>query len=108
MAQAFATERAQVRWPLLLPLEADTVSPGDEVEIQASGGFLQWDSACGELIDESARGFEMFFDGEPAGNLSCYVNVCQAVLTIPPAVLPGVHTLSVEGGSSLQIEVVGP
>jgi len=103
---AYPTEEAIIEWPSLLPIEIETVLPGDELEITAFGGYLRWDDACGELIDESARQFRIFIDGEPIGNISCYVNVCRVRITIPIDTLPGMHSLSVEGGSSLDLEIV--
>ena len=103
---AFPADEAQMIWHTLLPVEIESASPGDDLEIMASGGYLQWDNECGEAIDESARAFQLLFDGEPAGNLSCYVNVCRIGFTIPVDASSGMHRLSVEGGSSLDIEVV--
>lgn len=105
-AEAFPTEEAQIVWPSFLPIEIEEVRSGDDLEIMASGGFLQWDNECGVSINESAREFLLFIDGEPSGNISCYVNVCRVTLFIPVDTPPGTHTLSVEGGSSLDFEVV--
>ncbi|UCC63552.1 MAG: hypothetical protein JSV36_00390, partial [Anaerolineae bacterium] len=70
-----------------------------------SGGNLYWDNDCGQFWLESARGFQLFFDGEPLGLIECYASMCVANLTVPGDALPGPHTISVEGGSSLGIEV---
>jgi len=104
--EAFPTQEAQIVWPSLLPTEIEEVAPGDHFEITASGGYLQWDNECGVSINESAREFQLFIDGEPSGNISCYVNVCRMTLSIPVDTPPGTHTLSVEGGSSLDFEVI--
>jgi hypothetical protein len=40
-----------------------------------------------------------------AGSLECYANTCLATLALPDDAAPGEHTLSVEGGSSLNIQV---
>jgi hypothetical protein len=103
---AFPTEEAFVAWPSLLPIEVESVMPGDELEIVATGGYLRWDTGCRKSINESAREFRVYFDDEPVGNISCFVNVCRVTITIPVDTPPGTHSLSVEGGSSLDIEVV--
>jgi hypothetical protein len=103
---AFPTEEAFVAWPSLLPIEVESVMPGDELEIVATGGYLRWDNECRKSINESAREFRVYIDDEPVGNISCFVNVCRVTITIPVDTSPGTHSLSVEGGSSLEIEVV--
>jgi len=105
-AEAFPTQEAQIVWPTLLPIEVEEVAPGDYLEITASGGYLQWDNECGVSINESAREFQLFIDGETSGNISCYVNHCRVTLSVPVDTPSGTHTLSVEGGSSLDLEVV--
>lgn len=103
---AFPTDEAHLVWPSLLPIEVETVRAGDEVEIMAYGGYLRWENECGESINESARDFQLFLDGELIGNISCFVNVCRVTITIPVDTFPGTHSLSVEGGSNLEFEVV--
>ena len=103
---AFPTETAQVIWPELAPIETEGAAPGDELEIIATGGYLQWDNECGESVNESARTFQLFFDDEEAGTIQCYVNACRGMLTVPVGTPPGAHSISVEGGSSVDIDVV--
>jgi len=104
---AFPIEEAELIWPELREVQPDRVVPGDEVEILGVGGHLYWDNECGEFWLESARDFQLFFDGEPAGFITCYANMCVTDLTVPVDALPGTHVISVEGGSSLSIEVGG-
>lgn len=103
---AFPTEKAQVVWPVLEPIDIGPSVPGDELEITAVGGYLQWDNECGEAVNESARTFQLYFDDEPAGTILCYVNICCGTSAIPADTPPGTHTVSAEGGSSVTIEVV--
>lgn len=102
---AFPIEEAELIWPELREVQPDQVAPGDEVEILGSGGHLYWDNECGEFWLESARDFQLFFDGEPAGSITCYANTCITDLSVPEDALSGTHVISVEGGSSLSIEV---
>lgn len=102
---AFPTEEAELIWPELREVQPDQAAPGDEVEILGSGGHLYWDNECGEFWLESARDFQLFFDGEPAGFITCYANMCVTNLTVPEDAVSGTHVISVEGGSSLIIEV---
>ena len=83
-------------------------APGDEVQIRGTGGSLHWDNECGEFWNESAREFPLSFDGEPAGSIACYAHTCLVTLTVPADAAPGRHTLAVEGGSSLELEVLSP
>jgi hypothetical protein len=105
---AFPTETAQVIWPELAPIKTEGAAPGDELEIIAVGGYLQWDNECGESVNESARTFQLYFDDEPAGTIQCYVNTCRGTIVIPAGTSPGAHKLSVEGGSSVVIDLVAP
>ena len=104
---AFPTEEAELIWPELREVQPDGVAPGDEVEILGVGGHLYWDNECGEFWLESARDFQLFFDGEPAGFITCYANMCVTSLIVSADALSGTHVISVEGGSSLSIKVSG-
>lgn len=103
----FPTEEAELIWPTLVGVQPSQAVPGESIEILGSGGNLYWDDECGELWVESARDFQLSFDGEPAGTIQCYAGNCRADLTIPEDVLAGVHTIAVEGGSSVDLEVSG-
>jgi hypothetical protein len=95
-------------WPELYDVEPSPARAGQEVTVRATGGYLYWDGVCGEAWDESARSFQLSFDGLPRGLLECYANWCQADLTVPVLAQPGWHTVAVEGGSALDLYVVRP
>jgi heat shock protein HslJ len=107
LANAFPPEEGELVWPTLHQIAPERPEPGDTVEVRGTGGFLYWNNECGEFRNESARDFQLLFDGQPAGSITCYAHTCLADLTIPTDAAPGIHTLSVEGGSSLEIEVSG-
>jgi heat shock protein HslJ len=102
---AFPSEEGELVWPTLHQIMPDRPAPGESVEVRGTGGHLYWNNECGELRNESARDFQLFFDGQPAGSITCYAHTCLTDLTIPVDAAPGIHALSVEGGSSLEIEV---
>jgi heat shock protein HslJ len=106
-SRAFPTEDAEIVWPELIDIQPAQVTPGDKVEINAMGGYLYWNNECGTRWDESARTFQLYFDDTPVSSILCYVNYCETDLTVPGDVPSGTHTISVEGGSSLSIEVSG-
>ena len=97
------TPSVDIVWPSLQTLEPATASPGEEVRVIGSGGFLRVDGG----FDESSRDFPLFLDGESIGAVNCYVNRCEGVFTVPFSIAPGVHEISVEGGSRLSMEVEG-
>jgi heat shock protein HslJ len=103
-ADAFPPEEAELIWPTLHAIQPDLSVPGSLVEIQGTGGFLYWNNECGEFRNESARDFQLFFDGEPLGSIMCYAHTCFAELAIPADATPGAHTISVEGGSSIETQ----
>ena len=39
--------------------------------------------------------------------MECYVNRCYGEVTVPADAEPGLHTVSVEGGAPIVIEVTG-
>ncbi|MCH7735693.1 MAG: hypothetical protein IH961_10835 [Chloroflexi bacterium] len=91
-------------WPTLLSVDPEVAAPGEGVEIIGQGGYL-FTPPSG--YNESARGFEVFFDGEVAGEVSCYVNRCEGRITVPDSATEGMHAISVDGGSELELEVKG-
>jgi heat shock protein HslJ len=107
IANAFPLEEGELIWPTLHQIAPERPAPGDTVEVRGTGGYRYWNNECGEFRNESARDFQLTFDGQPAGSITCYAHTCLADLTIPLDAAPGIHTLSVEGGSSLEIESVG-
>jgi immune inhibitor A len=98
-----STPSAETVWPSLQTLEPATAAPGQEVRVIGSGGFLQLDAG----YDESSRDFPLFLDGNPIGVVNCFVNRCEGVFTVPLSIAPGVHEVSVDGGSRLPLEVDG-
>ena len=104
---AFPPEEAELIWPTLQQVEPEHAAPGDQVEIRGTGGFLYWNNECGEFRNESAKDFRLSFDGEPLGAITCYAHTCLANLRMPADAEPGTHTISVEGGSSIDIQIGG-
>lgn len=107
-ANAFPPEEAALIWPTLHEVQPAPAAPGDEIQIRGTGGFLYWNNQCGEFRNESARDFALLFDGRPAGSITCYANLCMVTLTLPADIAPGIYTIAVEGGSSLEVEVLRP
>jgi hypothetical protein len=95
----------QTEWPRLEAVEPPEVAPGGEIQVTGSGGYLYREGACGQSYDESSRGFQLYWDAEPWEEIVCYVNHCQATLHVPGTATSGPHTLSVEGGSKLEVQV---
>jgi hypothetical protein len=90
--------------PQLSEIQPAQVAPGDEITVIGSGGYLR--DNCGGY-NESARNFQLYFDDEPVGVLSCYVNHCEASLTTPANASPGVHCISVAVvGCEIDIQVI--
>ena len=94
------TAPAKMVWPTLLTLDPETLAPGHQVTVLGQGGYL-FTPPSG--YNESSRLFDLYFDGDVTGTFSCYVNRCEATITVPADALPGVHEVSVEGGSSLEL-----
>ena len=105
---AFPKHEAELIQPSLVRLDPDQAAPGDQVQVQGTGGHLYWDNECGTFYLESARDFPLLLDGEPVGTLTCYAGGCRATLDLPADLSPGAHRLSVEGGSSLDLIVIEP
>lgn len=103
---AFPAEEAELVLPTLVEVQPAQAAPGEQVEVLGVGGNLYWENECGSQWIESAQDFQLLLDGEPAGSIQCYAGSCRARLTIPAEMVTGAHTISAEGGSSLDIEVV--
>lgn len=95
--------------PNLMRLRPEDAAPGEEVEVVGSGGHIELRTAEGAVTGyiESATDFTIFFDGQPAGSVNCYINTCKGTLTVPNEAAPGSHEVSVEGGSKLDLTVAG-
>ncbi len=103
------TSPVQMVWPTLLTLDPETPAPGHQVKVVGQGGYL-FTPPSGErpgLINESARDFDLYFDGDVVGRFSCYVNRCEGTLTVPDDAVPGRHAITTEGGSTLRLEIKG-
>ena len=98
-------ELAKTVWPQLYQVQLAETTSGPGIKVMGSGGYAYWDSKCGQRYDESARSFQLYFDGAPVDSIICYVNHCEATLDMPADVLLGTHTISVEGGSSITVQV---
>ena len=97
---------ATVVWPTLQEVSPARPMPGQQVRVSGSGGYLREPSGA---YNESNRTFALTFDGQPIGTIACYANRCEGSVLIPAQAAPGAHQLSVEGGSSLAVQVVtGP
>ena len=94
-------------WELVLPtiieMEPESVSPGDQFKLIASGGYLR--DTCGG-VNESARNFDVYLDDQVIGQIVCYVNYCQGELVLPAETEAGNHCLAFEPDAcGLEIEV---
>ena len=87
--------------PVLVEVHPAEAAPGEQIKVIGSGGYVQ----CGAAYDESARSFQLYWDGEPIGEIGCYVNHCEQTVTVPDDAASGRHTLSAEGGSSVEMRV---
>ena len=99
------TPQATLVPPTLPQLAPAQAAPGDQVRVIGKGGYLFTPPSA---YNESARNFQIFFDGKSAGTISCYVNHCETKFTIPRDATPGAHEISVEGGSKLTFNVIAP
>ena len=80
------------------------ITPGSEVTVIASGGYFKHD--CGGF-DESARTYQLYLDNEPAADLLCYVNHCEARFKLPERAGVGTHCLGVQKGTcQMEVNVV--
>lgn len=91
-----------VEWPTLESLTPSAAAPGQQVVIIGHGGYVRLNGG----YDESARSFNLYFDGSRVGSIECYVNRCGGSFTVPEDALPESHMVTVEGGSGLSIQVI--
>jgi hypothetical protein len=94
---------AEIIWPELQAVQPEQILAGGEIIIIASGGYQ---IECGNFYNESQRLFAVHISNEPVGSLSCMVNHCEAKLKVPVDLMPGTHTISAEGGSQIEIEII--
>jgi hypothetical protein len=94
-----------MKWPTLVQVDPSPAIIGQEVKIVGRGGYQEIETEAGIGYDESYRTFRLYLDQEPIGEIGCFVNRCEAELTLPGDLEPGKYELSVEGGSSITISV---
>ena len=102
---ATPSTESQMIWPQLETVEPSAAAIGEEIVIVGNGGYLQFESEAGIGYNESYRTFQLYLDGEEIGELKCFVNRCEGEIIIPSGLDPGEYELSVEGGSSIIINV---
>jgi hypothetical protein len=95
-------------WELVLPqftqIEPSQVTPGQEMKLIGKGGSSH--NHCG-AIHESARDFAVYLDDLAIGTVTCYVNRCEGIFTLPADLQPGMHCLSAEPRTcGLEIQVL--
>lgn len=100
------TEVVSMVWPEIDSIEPAPAAAGTIVRIEGHGGYLMRDAEGSTAYDESYRVFKLYFDDEEIGELGCYVNRCEGEFAIPSGTAPGVHTVSTDGGATVQIEIV--
>ena len=91
-----------VEWPRLESLAPSAAAPGQQVVVIGQGGYFRVNGG----YDESARSFDLYFDGTRVGSRGCYVNRCGGSFIVPEDALPESHMITVEGGSGLAIQVI--
>jgi len=89
-------------WPVLTGIEPQAAAAGGRVTVFGEGGYLFTPPG---KYDESSRTFDVFFGGEAAGSINCYVHRCEGEFTVPDGVEPGEYPVTAEGGSRLIIQV---
>ncbi len=90
--------------PKITEVQPAKITPGSEVTVIASGGYFKHD--CGGF-DESARTYQLYLDNEPAADLLCYVNHCEARFKLPERAGVGTHCLGVQKGTcQMEVNVV--
>jgi hypothetical protein len=105
---AFPLEEAELIVPNLTDVWPAWAVAGQMVGVWGNGGYLYWENECGTSWDESARSFDLYFDSVAAGTLVCATNACYSDFKIPLGAHVGAHTISVQGGSALVVQVYVP
>ena len=91
-----------VVWPTLESLTPSAAAPGQQVVVIGYGGYVRLNGG----YDESARSFDLYFDGSRVGSIGCYLNRCGGSFTVPEDALPESHMITTEDGSGLAIQVI--
>lgn len=91
-------------YPVLKKVDPDIAYSGSKVIVAGVGGYEKsWD---GNII-KNPLGFQLYFDGLPNRRITCYDNICKGEVIIPSGII-GMHEISVEGGSKLNINIIKP
>lgn len=79
--------------PVITEIQPPQPLAGGEMTVMATGGYIQ--DSCGG-VNESARSFPLFLDGEDVGNLICYINHCETKVELFGTLTLGTHCLSIQ------------
>jgi hypothetical protein len=91
--------------PTITEVQPARITPGSEVTLVASGGYLK--DSCGGY-NESDRTYQVYLDDEPAAELLCYVHRCESRFKLPERAGVGRHCLGVQKGTcQMELVVVG-
>ena len=81
--------------PIIADVQPSPALPGSEITIIGTGGYIQ--DSCGG-INESARSYKLYLDDELVGDLLCYVNRCETIITLAGSIASKSHCLSTQKG----------
>lgn len=107
VADCLSSETAELIWLQLSHVEPTQMAPGGEIKVIGSGGYLRCEQGGYIHRNESARPFQLYLDDQPVSTTVCYVNHCEVKFAVPSDMSPGTHIISVEGGSTITIQVTG-
>ena len=96
-------------WPTLVNIEPVEAAPGQCcVQVTSRSGILVVDQGSGRapLYDESARPFDLYFDGDCVGSIECFGTFCEGTFTVPSDASPGHHQVCTQVVSCLTLRVV--
>lgn len=100
------TAEPETVWPQLELIDPSPAVIGEKVTVVGRGGYLQIETEAGIGYDESSRSFQLYLEGDEVSEIVCFVNRCEGEIVIPVELASGKYEISVEGGSSLTIDVV--
>lgn len=79
--------------PVIIEIQPAQPLAGGELTVIGSGGYAQ--DSCGG-VNESARSFPLYLDGEVVADFHCYVNHCEAKVELLSTLEAGRHCLSMQ------------
>ncbi len=79
--------------PVITEIQPAQPLAGGEMAVIGSGGYVQ--DSCGG-VNEFARSFSLYLDGDAVADLQCYVNHCQAKVELLSTLEAGRHCLSMQ------------